>query len=260
MDKKDKVIGQKFGLLTAIKFSREDKYGNKYYICQCSCKKKTIKEVQLGALRNGRTQSCGCLVSKRNKERIGTHVIPPHSFTIKDDTIAIINIKDVSVIVDKEDLNLVLQYRWFIGTHGYAITNINHKKVAMHKLITNTGKDIVIDHKNGNILDNRKDNLRITVHQKNCLNKKERKDNSSGYTGVQYMKNKNKYNAFITYKGKRYSLLCKSIKEAAYARYIFEKILFQDFSIFSSREKEPPEKPNNYQEIEQKICNKLNKK
>lgn len=85
-------------------------------------------------------------------------------------------------------------------------------------------------------------------------------DNSSGYTGVQYIKNKNKYNAFITYKGKHYSLLCKSIEEAAYARYIFEKILFQDFSIFSSREKEPPEKPNNYQEIEQKIYNKLYKK
>lgn len=147
MDKKDKIIGQKFGLLTVIKFSRKDKYGNKYYICQCSCEKKKIKEVQLGALKNGRTQSCGCLVSKRNKERTGTHVIPPHSFTIKDNNTAIINIKDASVIVDEDDLNLVLQYRWFIGTHGYAITNINHQKIAMHKLITSTGKDIVIDHK-----------------------------------------------------------------------------------------------------------------
>ena len=260
MNNQDNIIGQQFGLLTVISFSRKDKYGNKYYICQCSCEKKTIKEVQLGALKNGKTKSCGCLVTKRNKERTGTHIIPPHSFIIKDNDTAIINIKDSSVIIDKEDLNLVLQYRWFIGTHGYAITNINHHKVAMHKLITNTGKDIEIDHKNGNILDNRKNNLRITVHQKNCLNKKERTDNSTGYVGVQYKKDKNKYNAFITYNKKHYSLLCKSLEEAVYARYVFEMLLFQDFSVFNSRGKETPKKPNNYQEIEQKICNKLNKK
>jgi|688.fasta_scaffold620905_1 hypothetical protein len=45
-----------------------------------------------------------------------------------------------------------------------------------------------VDHKNGNSLDNRKDNLRSANHKSNTNNAKMQHNNTSGVTGVSYFK------------------------------------------------------------------------
>lgn len=61
--------GNKYGRLTVIK--RADKTGRVYWLCQCDCGNKT--EVASQYLRNGRTQSCGCLQRELASERRTSH-------------------------------------------------------------------------------------------------------------------------------------------------------------------------------------------
>ena len=78
--------------------------------------------------------------------------------------------------IDKNDLEKVKQYKWYLK-NGYVLTNKKnndiYKRLRLHHLII--GKPIFgleIDHKNGNKLDNRKQNLRIITHQQNIMNRK----------------------------------------------------------------------------------------
>lgn len=55
-------IGKKFGRLTVIDKGHTDKNGHIYWICKCECG--NIKEVSGSSLKEGKTQSCGCLHSE----------------------------------------------------------------------------------------------------------------------------------------------------------------------------------------------------
>lgn len=55
------LIGQKFGQLIVIKYVDKDKRGQSRWLCECDCKNKN-KIIVLGySLKDGNTQSCGCL-------------------------------------------------------------------------------------------------------------------------------------------------------------------------------------------------------
>lgn len=57
------LTGQRFGRLIAIKKVHSRK-GKTYWLCQCDCGNQ--KEIQTTHLRDGRTQSCGCLQKEKN--------------------------------------------------------------------------------------------------------------------------------------------------------------------------------------------------
>lgn len=65
------LSGQKFGLLTAIKWVSTNKRGNSEWLCKCECGNEAIVNSQ--RLKSGKTKSCGCLkpkiTARRNKER-----------------------------------------------------------------------------------------------------------------------------------------------------------------------------------------------
>ena len=81
-----------------------------------------------------------------------------------------------------------------------------HKGYIMHREIMHAKKGEYVDHINGNKNDNRKENLRIVTNQQNACNQGIRSNNTSGYKGVTWSKNKNKWNAQITTNYKRKSL------------------------------------------------------
>lgn len=71
------------------------------------------------------------------------------------------------VIIDLEDLETLLKYKWHINICGYSASS----GVLMHGLILNcTDNNVYVDHINHDKLDNRKCNLRIATPQQNCWN------------------------------------------------------------------------------------------
>ena len=72
-----------------------------------------------------------------------------------------------------------------MNTHGYVVTNYQKEKIiSMHRFIMNPMEDMVVDHINGDKLDNRLENLRICKHRENDWNKGIISTNTSGVTGV----------------------------------------------------------------------------
>lgn len=63
-----------------------------------------------------------------------------------------------------------------------------------------------VDHINGDILDNRWENLRIATHSQNMKNRGAPSNNTSGYKGVSFHRKKGKWRAAIHSEGKKYHL------------------------------------------------------
>ena len=86
-----------------------------------------------------------------------------------------------------------------ISADGYVRVKINYKHYRVHRLVwAMHGKEPVelIDHINGNKLDNRIENLRAATQSQNCMNRCQRSDNKSGVKGV--MRKKGKWYGCVT--------------------------------------------------------------
>ncbi len=86
-------------------------------------------------------------------------------------------------IIDEEDAERVCQYKWTAkqgqGTN-YAHRGINGTSITLHRFILSAKRGEMIDHVNGNGLDNRKANLRFCSNGQNRANSKKQR------TGVGY--------------------------------------------------------------------------
>jgi hypothetical protein len=92
----------------------------------------------------------------------------------------------------------------FKNSTGYRQITYNYDKYLVHRIIFlyhNGYMPEKVDHKNGNIDDNRIENLRAATHADNRKNSRKRtKNKSSKYKGVSYYKTKGKWRAQIMHK------------------------------------------------------------
>lgn len=131
-------------------------------------------------------------------------------------------------LIDIDDIDKVKNIKWHLTHYGYVSNNEN--KQQLHRFIMNCPEDMVVDHINHNILDNRKSNLRICTKQQNNMNVKKGKNNTSGIVGVCWDKCINKWLAQITYNYKNIYLGHFNTKEEAIeARKQAEIDLFGDY-------------------------------
>lgn len=88
------------------------------------------------------------------------------------------------VLIDECDYETVsFTASWYLDGHGYAYTILpNNKVLFMHRLICPDGE--VVDHINGNTLDNRRGNLRSATRSQNAANRGKTKRSKTGYKGV----------------------------------------------------------------------------
>lgn len=114
---------------------------------------------------------------------------------------------NVSVFVDEEDCEKVIEKKWYLHK-GYAAKNryVKGKKVGtifLHHFILGTNpSEYVVDHINRNRLDNRKINLRVITQQQNSFNRGPNKNKkSSKFKGVYWSKEKELWVSFVKING-----------------------------------------------------------
>jgi len=98
-------------------------------------------------------------------------------------------------IVDDEDYEYLNLFKWnvrIVNNTQYAKRSQrlpNATTIQMHRQILNVESGFMVDHINGNGLDNRKENLRIVTRSQNLMNsKKPKTGKTSKYKGVNFYK------------------------------------------------------------------------
>jgi hypothetical protein len=120
-------------------------------------------------------------------------------------------------ILDQKDYYLLSNLKW--GIEGkrdkfYAVCNIKiepgrTKLLSLHRAIMDVPKGLLVDHKNGNPLDNRRANLRLATHTQNMHNRKKIKTKtSSQYIGASLDKRSGRWASKIRCHGKKVHLGC----------------------------------------------------
>jgi len=74
------------------------------------------------------------------------------------------------------------------GDYLYFYTKFGRKVVLLHRFIMDANSNSIVDHKNQNTLDNRRENLRVCSRAQNNRNRTRNTNNISGYKGVSYYK------------------------------------------------------------------------
>lgn len=116
--------------------------------------------------------------------------------------------KGHQAIIDDEDYEYLNQFKWHFDGRYAARTIWNKEtkkesKVYMHRIIIESDGNLKVDHINNNKLDNRKSNLRIVTDYENARNQStQKRKKSSRYKGVCFVKDKNKFKAYIKTNGK----------------------------------------------------------
>lgn len=102
--------------------------------------------------------------------------------------IELTNTDEVSII-NSEDYSRVSEIPWYKDSNGYVSKNLyvgNQKweKLSLHRMVLGAEKGQIVDHINGNRLDNRRSNLRFATSLENARNARINSRNTSGYKGV----------------------------------------------------------------------------
>jgi hypothetical protein len=117
----------------------------------------------------------------------------------------------------------------YVNYYGSTNTEDKHHYL-LHRYIMNNPINQVVDHKDGNTLNNRKYNLRICSRSDNCKNNKLSKRNSSGAKGVYWEKRLEKWMAAIVSNRKFKNLgYYDDFEEAVKARKNAEEQYFGEF-------------------------------
>lgn len=173
-----------------------------------------------------------------------------NDYIIKDD-IVIFNLynqkneKNGEFIVDFEDIEKVKYHKWRIS-HSHVVTGLpsNGTQKDLSWIVLGITQEeiveqnIVVDHKDGNGFNNRKSNLRICSQSENVINKSFMSNNTSGFIGVSYREDRDRYDPEI----RRDEIRChlgytESLKEAVYKRYYAEQLVFGQFANLEEQKK-----------------------
>jgi len=111
-------------------------------------------------------------------------------------------------IVDNADYEWLTQWKWYAAkgtsTH-YARRSVwengKTRDIQMHRIILNASSGMEGDHINGDGLDNRRSNLRVSTQGQQAMNRRKQAGCSSKYKGVSWQKRARKWESHIGING-----------------------------------------------------------
>lgn len=212
-------IGKKFGRLTPLKrveIMRSEKRA--CFECVCECGNHCV--VDAPHLLSGHTKSCGCYLSDKNRI-----IHKRYNNIVEEKDIAKIYDSNGNItIIDADDVNKVSSICWFKCENGYFYGHDGDIDIPLHRYILDLmpGDGKVVDHINGNSLDNRRSNLRICTTKENVWNGKLYDKNKYGIPGV-YRSGRKFYIKSTSSGIAIHEGPFDSIEEAAIARYKYEQ-------------------------------------
>lgn len=100
-------------------------------------------------------------------------------------------------MVDDLDYENLLKYKWYIMKNNYVRASFRSLKrkdnrIGIHRYLMNCPDHLVVDHIDGNPLNNQRSNLRLATNSQNICNSKKQKNTLSKYIGVSYSKTENR--------------------------------------------------------------------
>lgn len=131
---------------------------------------------------------------------------------------------DYQVLIDDSDFPKVKRFHWGMYKQDDRViircTTKNPEYKFLHRLLMGvTDPKLVVDHINGDTLDNRRKNLRVCTSAQNVRNCKKSRRNTSGFKGVSLAKSTGKWLAYISVNMRNKYLGSFATPEEAHAAY-----------------------------------------
>ncbi len=148
----------------------------------------------------------------------------------------------MQALVDDDDYAAVAPFRWYAmfrcGLWCAVRSGPRPKRtpIYMHREIISPPYGLVIDHINGDSLDNRRSNLRVCTNAENGRNRKIASNNTSGHSGISWNKGKGKWECYIRIDGRQRNIGCfDDLADATCARAEAEVKYYGEFAPRLSR-------------------------
>lgn len=112
-------------------------------------------------------------------------------------------------LVSEEDYERVSALKWSLAGRGYARAAGSRRRgekfptIYMHRMVLDAPPGKQVDHRNGDKLDNRRENLRLVTNSQNHAGYSSRPPGPSGHRGV-YLGPGGTYQARVMHLGKNY--------------------------------------------------------
>ena len=227
----ENMIGKRFGkLLVMDQYYKQMSAGEQrdYCLCQCDCGS-PLKEIMGKNLRRGLIISCRCY----QKQQIINRSKKFNKYNLSGEYgIGYFSNSENYFYFHLDDYEKIKDFCWMEDNHGYAASKFLNKgkRITFQDLVMNNyDKNYRVDHIDRNIKDNRKNNLRLSTHQQNNINRTIASNNTSGVIGVS--QEKYGWHSYLMIDGKRiHSKLYKNFDDAVKARLIAEKKYFKEFA------------------------------
>lgn len=254
------LTGRVFGKLTVIEFDKLDERKFAWWKCQCECG--NIKSIRGSRLVAGTTTSCGCVRDCLHRNYNGYLLHYPDGtcerlFDVvrycnyklyRSDELMHIDMSNADYVigetVNKQTFLIDTDTLFELADYYISVCSVNKRvtfwfdgrNVILSRYIFGEPEGLVVDHINGDSLDNRKTNLRIVTPAQNNMNRGLMSNNRTGVPGVdRYMDRY--WRARIGVNGKDVYLGYFDNKDDAIkARYEAEEKYFGKYSLRNSRE------------------------
>lgn len=179
------------------------------------------------------------IIKNTELKQLVTDKVIKHEYTRKHNKFILFNdcdyfaicSKDIISLASVEDYDFISKHGWSLGPGGYLTCRIDGRGYLLHRLLMDAESGLEVDHINLNTLDNRRENLRIVTPSQNQMNKGKMSNNTSGYKGITWDKDRNKWKVSLNENG-----ICHNIgrfdelKDAVIARKEAEEKYFGEYA------------------------------